>query len=279
MITSPSSTSTLNASWVVYGDGVDLDDPTELYHEASTFYPTQLSRQLAGVHLLKDNRELQYTSTRSIKRYPHVEAIELPPSRSLQTPLEDLIARRRTRYDAVAAAMPFDVLATMLRASYGITGRQAIAEGVEQTYRAVPSAGALYPLEVYVVALNVDGLDAGIYHYDPLRDVLEVLRRGDVRTELAHVMPMERLAAKAGCALAITGMLWRSRFKYGQRAYRFTLFEAGHLAQNLLLASEALEVSAVPIGGFYDRRLAALLDVDGLNEVPLYLFPAGVRPS
>jgi len=63
-----SSSSTLNASWVVYGEGVSDDDPAELYHEASTFYPTQLARQLAGVYLLETNRDLQLTSTRSTKR-------------------------------------------------------------------------------------------------------------------------------------------------------------------------------------------------------------------
>ena len=79
-------------------------------------------------------------------------------------------------------------------------------------------------------------------------------------------------------ALVVTAMLWRSRFKYGQRGYRFALLEAGHLAQNVLLASEGLDLAAVPVGGFYDRRLAALLAIDGVNEVPLYVLPIGSKP-
>jgi SagB-type dehydrogenase family enzyme len=70
-------------------------------------------------------------------------------------------------------------------------------------------------------------------------------------------------------------MFWRSRFKYGQRAYRFTLLEAGHVAQNALLAAAALGLAAVPLGGFYDRKVDAFLGVDGLQEAALYLLPVG----
>ena len=71
---------------------------------------------------------------------------------------------------------------------------------------------------------------------------------------------------------------WRSRFKYGQRGYRFALLEAGHLAQNVLLAAEALDLGAAPIGGFYDRQLAEFLEIDGVNEGPLYVIPIGSKP-
>ena len=73
----------------------------------------------------------------------------------------------------------------------------------------------------------------------------------------------------------MTAMFWRSRFKYGARAYRFTLLEAGHVAQNFLLAVAALGLAAVPIGGFYDREVDSLLGVDGLYESSLYLLPLG----
>ena len=77
--------------------------------------------------------------------------------------------------------------------------------------------------------------------------------------------------------VALTGMFWRSRFKYGDRAYRFTLIEAGHVAQNLLLAAAALRLAAVPVGGFYDRAVDAVLGVDGIYEASLYLVPVGHR--
>ena len=77
--------------------------------------------------------------------------------------------------------------------------------------------------------------------------------------------------------IAVTAMVWRSRFKYGARAYRFVLLEAGHVAQNVLLAAAALGLAAVPLGGFYDREVDAVLGADGLYEASLYLIPVGRR--
>jgi SagB-type dehydrogenase family enzyme len=273
-----SSSSTLNASWVVYGEGVSDDDPAELYHEASTFYPTQLARQLAGVYLLETNRDLQLTSTRSTKRHPHVDAIALPPAPLPGASFATVVEGRRSASRFRAEPLPFVNVAAILRSAYGVTQRRTIEPGTEQTFRAVPSAGALFPLEVYCVAFRVDDLSPAIYHYDPVRDVLERIRAGDVRAELADALPMPELAQTCAVALVVTAMLWRSRFKYGQRGYRFALLEAGHLAQNVLLASEGLDLGSVPVGGFYDRRLAALLAIDGVNEVPLYVLPIGKKP-
>ena len=273
-----SSSSTLNASWVVYGEGVSDDDPAELYHEASTFYPTQLARQLAGVYLLESNGELQLTSTRSTKRHPHVQTIVLPPAPPPDVSLAHVLARRRSAKGFGAHALPLVSLAAVLRSACGVTQRRQIEPGTEQTFRTVPSAGALFPLEVYCIAFGVAGLRPAIYHYDPLRDVLERIRTGDLRAELMAALPMAQLVENCPVALVVTAMLWRSRFKYGLRGYRFALLEAGHLAQNVLLASEGLDLGAVPVGGFYDRRLAALLAIDGVNEVPLYVLPIGSKP-
>jgi len=273
-----SSSSTLNASWVVYGEGVSDDDPAELYHEASTFYPTQLARQLAGVYLLETNRDLQLTSTRSTKRHPQFPTIVLPPASPPDVSLADILARRRSAAEFGADALPLQSVAAILRSAYGVTKRREIEPGAVQTFRTVPSAGALFPLEVYCAVFSVLGLAPAIYHYDPTRDVLELIRSGDVRVALAESLPMPQLVQNCAVALVVTAMLWRSRFKYGQRGYRFALLEAGHLAQNVLLASEGLDLAAVPVGGFYDRRLSALLAIDGVNEVPLYVLPIGTKP-
>ncbi len=90
--------------------------------------------------------------------------------------------------------------------------------------------------------------------------------------------PYDELLDAAALLVVVTGVFWRSRFKYGLRGYRFTLLEAGHLGQNLLLAAAALDLAALPVGGFYDRRVERLLGVDGVNESALYLFAVG-RPA
>ena len=107
--------------------------------------------------------------------------------------------------------------------------------------------------------------------------MLEALREGDLREAFADTLPMRELVGQCALVLIVTSMFWRARFKYGQRGYRFALLEAGHLAQNVLLGAAALDLAAVPVGGFYDRKLAEFLAVDGVNEAPLYVIPIGSR--
>jgi SagB-type dehydrogenase family enzyme len=249
--------------------------PAEFFHEASALYPTQLTRQLPGMVFVETSPQLRLTASRSTKRHPHVEAIALPPSDLPAATLADILARRRSAGNLGTAPLDLRRIATLLRSSYGVTGR---VKGGEQSFRAAPSAGALYPLDIYPVVFAADDLAAGIYHYDPLRDVLELLRLGDTRAALLEALPMKQLAERCPVAFVITATFWRSRFKYGQRGYRFALLEAGHLAQNVLLAAEALDLGAAPIGGFYDRQLAEFLEIDGVNEGPLYVIPIGSKP-
>jgi SagB-type dehydrogenase family enzyme len=141
----------------------------------------------------------------------------------------------------------------------------------------VPSGGALYPLEVYCAVSRVDDLRPGVFHFDPLRRVLESLRCGDSTEELGRAAVYPELVEGSAVTFLVTAMLWRTRFKYGLRGYRFALLEAGHLVQNLLLACAALGLAAVPLGGFYDRLIEDILDIDGLNEVALYGVCVGCR--
>jgi SagB-type dehydrogenase family enzyme len=142
--------------------------------------------------------------------------------------------------------------------------------------RPVPSGGALYPLELYPAVIGVEGMKPGIYHYDPYARRLADLERSFERLRDALVDPS--LAASSSVAIVITGVFWRSRFKYGQRGYRFTLLEAGHVAQNLVLAAAGLELSALPLGGFYDREVERAIGVDGVDESALYVVLVGGAP-
>jgi SagB-type dehydrogenase family enzyme len=269
-------TATLNASWIVYGAGagVSPDDPAELYHEASAFYATQIARQIPGAAHLESNPQLQATAARSTKRHPHVRTVALPAGELPTAGLGDVLSRRRSRVPA-GGAVSLEQLAVVLRGAYGVTSGTQLPNGDVQALRSTPSAGALYPSEVYALAFGVPELDGGLYHYDPLRHALEALRGGDLRAELLDALPMRAVAEECALALIVTSMFWRARFKYGQRGYRFALLEAGHLVQNLLLGATALDLASVPVGGFYDRKLAELLAIDGVNEAPLYVVPIG----
>jgi SagB-type dehydrogenase family enzyme len=201
-------------------------------------------------------------------------------------PFESAIRERRSRRDFAPEPLSLAELSTLLHAAYGVTGDAPVSEGDEAlsvATRSVPSGGALYPLEIYPVVRTVDGLTAGLYHYDPQRHVLEVIREEETDGSLERLLanPEELGYPASTCAVTffLIGIFWRSRFKYGLRGYQFALLEAGHIAQNLLLGAEALGVNAFANGGFWDRRVDEFVGVDGVNESVVYSLLAGSRPA
>jgi SagB-type dehydrogenase family enzyme len=252
-------------------DDVGGPDPIEDYHEASRIYRGCIDPRLSGRQLLETNLELRVSATRSVKRHPHLPAVPLPDPELGRATLAKALAARRSRRAFGDGPLACGQLASLLHAAYGVTGS---LERTPQLLRTAPSGGALYPLELYVAAQRVEGLDRALYHYDPLRHVLEHLASLPV-LDGACLTPYAEPVEACAAVVAITAMFWRSRFKYGARAYRFTLLEAGHVAQNLLLAAAALGLAALPLGGFYDREVDALLGIDGIYEGSLYLLPIG----
>lgn len=264
--------------WVtsIYGEaGVDLDDPAELYHEASKMYPSFVGRQTRGARRLEASKELQYSSLRAVKRNAHLPAVELPQPSLPATSLADAVRARQSRRAFSARPLSLAQLATVVHTAYGITHTSFGEHGQGLPLRTVPSGGALYPLDVYVVALHVEGLAHDLYHYDPLRHALELLHRDAIGDQLRNLSVYPELVEPAAAIVLVAAMFWRSRFKYGLRGYRFALLEAGHLGQNLLLAAAAFDLAAVPIGGFYDARVDKLLQIDGVNESVVYGFSIG----
>jgi SagB-type dehydrogenase family enzyme len=261
---------TLLFGTVVYGDAPPAsDDPAELFHESSRFYPDVVDTSAVGGALLVRSPELQASVRRAVRRRTGLPAVPLPEAEPVSGSLDTLVAARRSTREYAATPLRLSQLSTLLRGSYGVTG----ADG-PQPFRAVPSGGALYPLELYLAAQRVESLEPALYQNQPLRAALERIRPlGD--DELAGLTPYDELLVPSAAVAMITAVFWRSRFKYGSRAYRFALLEAGHLAQNFLLAATALELTTCPVGGFFDRRVDALLGVDGLYEAALYLLPVG----
>ena len=247
--------------WVehVYGRAAGLDDPAEAYHEASKVSPAQIGRQIEGAARLESSPDLQLSSTRAVKRYG-LRTVALPSPRKASLPLCDAIEARRSQ-----------------RAfAYGVTGALESPAGVQALpLRAVPSGGALYPLELYVAALRVDTLDPGLYHFDPLRPALEVLRAELAPDEVASLSTYPEIVSGCAALVLVAAIFGRTRFKYGLRGYRFALLEAGHVVQNLVLAATALGLGAVPLGGFYDRLTDDFLGLDGVNESTVYTIAVG----
>jgi SagB-type dehydrogenase family enzyme len=269
------------ARWLelVYGGAPDLHDPAESYHEASKVSPTQIGRQVAGAARLETTPDLQLSMTRAVRRLPLPQR-ELPPPRRPELPLWRAIADRRSCRRFADEPIDAGDLAGLLGAAYGVTHSLETEDGRRALpLRAVPSGGALYPLELYVAALHVDGLDPGLYHFDPLRPALAVVGNSVTAHDVAALSTYPEIVAGCAAVLFVAAVFGRTRFKYGVRGYRFALLEAGHVGQNILLTATALGLGAVPLGGYYDRLTDQFLGLDGVNESTLYTFAVGKPPD
>jgi len=167
-------------------------------------------------------------------------------------------------------------LAGLLEFAYGVT--HALEEHT-LPLRAVPSGGALYPLELYVAALRIEGLEPGLYHFDPLAPALAVVHDSLGADDVSPLSTYPEIVAGSAAVLFIAAVFGRTRFKYGMRGYRFALLEAGHVAQNVLLTATAFGLGAVPLGGYYDRLTDEFLGLDGVNESTLYTVAVGSLPD
>lgn len=189
------------------------------------------------------------------------DRIDLPaPDLIGEIPLETSLRSRRSIRDYSQRPLAMEEISQLLWATQGVTS--------DAGQRTAPSAGGLYPLEVYLVTAQ------GCYHYDPRHHRLEVVGADDRRASLSEAALSQEAVADAAGVFVITAVLARTEAKYGRRAERYVHLEAGHAAQNLLLQAVALELGAVPIGAFHDD---AIQDVLGIPEdhAPLYLIPVG----
>jgi SagB-type dehydrogenase family enzyme len=199
----------------------------------------------------------------------------LAPRRALLVPTSEGMERRRSAAPAalgggVSYADASDVL------HYAYCER----EGRARPSRFVPSGGALYPLDLYLVARLVEGLPVGVYQLDPLRRAL-VNPFGHTgpdrlaRFRRAAPSLMAPIAANASATILVTASFERARYKYGLRGYRLSLLEAGHVVQNAALAASALGLNALGWVGFVDHEMDDLLDLDGVTQSTLYAFSFG----
>ena len=187
--------------------------------------------------------------------------MELPPPRlDSDVSLEAALAGRRSVRDFTSKRLTMEELSQLLWAAQGLTNRWG--------YRTAPSAGALYPLEVYVV------MPDHVLHYLPSHHRAKVHMTGDRRRALQSVALDQTAVGDAAAVIVITGVFSRTEAKYGARAERYVWLEAGHAAQNVLLEAVAIGLGGVPIGAFGDAAVRRVLKLPGDHE-PLYLIPVG----
>jgi len=141
--------------------------------------------------------------------------------------------------------------------------------------RSAPSAGALYPFELYVVANNVEGLTRGLYHYAVREHQLELLRTGDLKAEITNAALKQEMLGEADVSFVLAAVFDRIRHKYGERGFRYVYIEAGHISQNIYLQAVSLSLGSVAVGAFLDNKVNTLIGVDGKNEAVIYLHAVG----
>src|SRR6266849_6823830 len=208
------------------------------------------------------------------KIYPTIEAIVLPRDVP-QTGVAALAAiSERVPLTGGDAVPDLRDLARILFFSAGIT-RQRKYPGGEIYFRAAACTGALYEIELYVVAGDLKGLDAGVYHFNPADMSLGLLRKGDFRGNLAQATAMEPAVARAPATIVCTGTYWRNAWKYAARTYRHFGWDGGTLLANMLAVAAASGLPAKIVLGFVDAEVNRLLDLDTRREVSLCLVPIG----
>jgi SagB-type dehydrogenase family enzyme len=183
--------------------------------------------------------------------------------------LTDAIRQRRSLRTLAATPLSLETVGQLLWAAQGITSPDGL--------RTAPSAGALYPLELHLVAGAVEGLAEGCYRYHPDRHSLTPEVEGDLRAALASAALGQVWIAEAPALVVIAAVPQRTTRKYGERGIRYVHMEAGHAGQNLLLQATGLGLRAVVVGAFSDQAVQQLLGWSS-SEVPLAILPVGYPP-
>lgn len=191
------------------------------------------------------------------------KTIVLPEPRSTSTvALETAIARRRSKHHFVDQELTPEELSQLLWALQGVTH--------SGDARSAPSAGGIYPLEIFVSSKD------GLFTYDPVAHQLELVGSGDLRRSLSHAALGEEALSEAPAVFIISTTFEKMSERFGEeRGVRYALLECGHAAQNILLQAEALGLASVPIGTFRDADVEQFLDLPPNNHV-IYLIPVGV---
>jgi SagB-type dehydrogenase family enzyme len=196
------------------------------------------------------------------------QTITLPlPSELRKDALSSALKSRRSVRSFVSGSLDTEQVSVLLFAAQGVTHPRGL--------RTAPSAGALYPLELYLAAGEVADVPPGVYKYEPKNHRLRLVREGDARQELVDAALGQSWMGQAQCMVAVCAVYARVTGKYGARGEQYVHFEAGHAAQNLALQAVDLGLGTTVVGAFRDGQVQQALGAPD-QEVPLMLLPVGI---
>ena len=238
------------------------------YHESTKHSPVSIRSR---AHLLDwDNKP------HPLKVHTGLERVPLPDDvPSLAVPALEAIGV--TSVDASAPGPDLAALARLLVVGAGVHHTVTFPGGELIHFRNYASAGALYPVEVYVACADLPGLPAGVFHFDPALRALTRLREGDHRGHLVRAAASEASISRAPVVLVLTGIPWRTGWKYTERGYRHLFWDAGMILANVLALAASAKLPAQVVLGFVDSDVAPLLGLEERHELPLCLVSVGLR--
>ena len=217
------------------------------------------------------NQSIPITSNINSRPESSSLIFDLPDPRfSGDMSLEEAVLRRRSIREYSTDPMNLSQISQLLWAAQGITA--------EDGRRTAPSAGALYPLEIYLAVKNVENLLPGVYLYEPQGHKLTMIIEGDLSDSLSKAALGQSPVKNAAVNLIISAFYERTTVKYGDRGIRYVHLEVGHSAQNVCLQATALGLGVVTIGAFHDDQVKNLLKMDE-KETPLYILSVGRKIS
>src|SRR6266446_2188605 len=234
------------------------------FHDATTHTPHSV--RTSGHTLDWDNKPFPF------KVYTELPALAMP--RELDPVPIDTLAALDPARRAPTRALDLDRLATLLYLTAGVTKKKTYYGGGEMLFRAAASTGGLYQTEVYVAVGEVEGLEPGLYHFNPGDFALRRLRAGDVRAPLAEAAADESLARRAA-TIILTAIYWRNTWKYQARGYRHLFWDSGTMLANVLAVAGALGLAPRVLTGFVDADVNRLLGLDTEHEAALELVALG----
>lgn len=241
----------------------------EIFHENTKI--THFDDNLISQNIPYGWVEINY---KSYPRFPKVNLSRVYSKNS--SGIKKLLMKRRSIRDFKVQKISFNALSKILYFSAGITTQKT--NDWNTAFRAYPSGGARYPLELYLVVFNVKDLVKGIYHFNVKYNVLELIKRGNFKNQMIKLFGNTTWVGKSGFIVLISAVFGRTLIKYGNRGYRLVLLEAGHLAQNIYLLSTSLKLGCCALGGFLDNQLNSLLSLEKTNESVIYTLSIG-KPS
>ena len=212
-------------------------------------------------------------------KVPESVIAEVPLPRPTGSPLMHLLDHRRSYREFAQREMPLEHASALLASGYGAIAPLRFGGQTPFLRRTVPSAGGLFPLELYLFTQRVQGLDDGLYHYDVVAHSLHQLRRENLFLTLEPMFYAYPFMKDANIVIAMAAVFLRTQVKYGPRGYRYILLEAGHVAQNLCLRAMELGLESLCMGGFLDSALNELVGLKPKEEGVVYTVAAGFDSS